>query len=282
MAVVLIFFVAHWQLSVMMQSFFQHRYASHGQFKMSPRAEKGFHLLAFVLQGSSYLNPRAYAYMHRAHHAHSDTEKDPHSPLFFKSPFHMMWKTKSTYAGLTNGTIVPEARFMAPVPTWPALERFAELWPTRLAWGAVYTAFYVAFAPAWMFFLLPVHFILGPVHGAIVNWCGHRYGYRNYNSSDVSRNTLPFDVLCMGELFQNNHHRFGQSPTFATRWFEVDPTYVFIKAMAFLRLIDVSGAQKTQWPDRIKRDADVGVPALAGAAQGDALGDEPTTDAAAA
>ena len=39
-----------------------------------------------------------------------------------------------------------------------------------------------------------------------MNWCGHRYGYKNFDNGDQSRNTLVFDVLTSGELFQNDHH----------------------------------------------------------------------------
>ncbi|HTJ83038.1 MAG TPA: acyl-CoA desaturase, partial [Polyangiaceae bacterium] len=80
MAVILTFFGLHWVLSVFMQTFFLHRYSAHRMFTMSPRAEKVFHFLTFLFQGSSYLNPRGYAILHREHHAFSDTDKDPHSP----------------------------------------------------------------------------------------------------------------------------------------------------------------------------------------------------------
>jgi len=45
--------------------------------------------------------------------------------------------------------------------------------------------------------LLPVRFLVGVIHGAIVNGCGHRYEYRNFDSKDDARNTLPFDFLTL-------------------------------------------------------------------------------------
>ena len=88
---------------------------------------------------------------------------------------------------------------------------------------------------------------MGPVHGAIVNWCGHKYGYRNFASDDESKNMLPLDFLTMGELFQNNHHKFGMSPSFAARSWEVDPTYAIMKGLDAIGVIDMTGAQKMRW-----------------------------------
>jgi stearoyl-CoA desaturase (delta-9 desaturase) len=80
-----------------------------------------------------------------------------------------------------------------------------------------------------MYLLLPVHFLMGPVHGAIVNWAGHKYGYTNYNEGDHSKNTLIFDFLMLGELFQNNHHHAGSKPNFAAKWWEFDPVYPIMR-----------------------------------------------------
>ena len=85
MAVILTFFVGHWLSSVFCQTFFLHRYGAHRQFTMSKGWERFFHLLTYVSQGSSFLHPRAYAILHRMHHAYSDTEKDPHSPHFYSN-----------------------------------------------------------------------------------------------------------------------------------------------------------------------------------------------------
>jgi len=84
----------------------------------------------------------------------------------------------------------------------------------------------VVFATAWwQFLLLPAHWLMGPLHGAIVNWFGHWLGYRNFDRADASRNTLPFDFVTLGELFQNNHHTYGSSPNFGVRRWEIDPAW---------------------------------------------------------
>jgi stearoyl-CoA desaturase (delta-9 desaturase) len=109
---------------------------------------------------------------------------------------------------------------------------------TRTFFMAGYIAFYCCFAPsAWWFLLLPIHFLMGPVQGAIVNWCGHKYGYTNYNNGDHSRNTTPWGIVLMGELFQNNHHKYGASPNFAKKWFEFDPTFLVMRFMHWTRII---------------------------------------------
>jgi stearoyl-CoA desaturase (delta-9 desaturase) len=81
---------------------------------------------------------------------------------------------------------------------------------------------------------------MGPIHGAIVNWAGHKYGYRNFATRDQSRNVLVWDVVTLGELFQNNHHRHAQSANFAQRVFEWDPAYGVIRVLSALGIADTS------------------------------------------
>lgn len=247
--IILVFFVAHWQLSVFCQTFFLHRYAAHKQFTMSRGWERFFYLLTYFTQGSSFLDPRGYAILHRMHHAYSDTEKDPHSPLHAPNVMTMMLKTKRIYDDFAYKRRAPEPRFEGGIPEWPLLDTIGQSWPIRIVWLAAYTLFYVKFATApWMFALLPIHFLMGPVHGAIVNWCGHKYGYRNFDNGDASRNTLLFDFVTLGELFQNNHHKFAMSPNFAARRWELDPTYMVIRALSALRIIELKGAQRAHLP----------------------------------
>jgi stearoyl-CoA desaturase (Delta-9 desaturase) len=239
--VIISFFVGHWLLSVFCQTFFLHRYGAHRMFTMSKGWENFFHGLTYVSQGPSFLSPRGYAILHRMHHAYSDTEKDPHSPRFYTNVFTMMWKTKQRYDDYTYRRVEPEARFDGGVPESALLDKLRASWTMRILWGAAYTGVYFAFAPSlWWYLLLPAHFIMGPIHGAIVNWGGHRYGYQNFQNGDDSKNTLIFDFLTLGELFQNNHHMYGMRPNFAVKWFEIDPAYVVIRMLSALGIIQVT------------------------------------------
>jgi len=254
---VYLFFAGHWLLSVLMQSLFQHRYAAHRMYLMGPRTERVLHLLTWLLQGSSYLNPRAYAILHREHHAFSDGARDPHAPGSHTNAFSMMWSTKERYSDYAHDRRKPEARFDGGTPEWPALERVADWWPVRVLFGVLYGCFYLAFAThAWQLVLmLPFHFVMGPLHGAIVNGCGRKYGYRNVDNGGKSRDTLPFDFLTMGELFQNNHHKYAQSPDFAARWFEIDPGWQVLRLLAAARIVALRTPQRAEYPEPLRRAA---------------------------
>jgi stearoyl-CoA desaturase (delta-9 desaturase) len=242
-----VFFVGHWTLSVFMQTFFLHRYAAHRMFTMSKGWERFFYVLTYLAQGSSLLVPRGYAILHRMHHAFSDTPKDPHSPRNHSGVMSMMVATRKRYHELAHREVQPEARFDGSYPEMPAIDRLGQSWVMRLVWVAAYSAFYLAFAKhAWQFALLPIHWVMGPVHGAIVNYCGHRFGYRNFDNGDDSRNTLVMDLVTWGELFQNNHHKYGMSPNFAARWFELDPTYQVMRFFAWIGIIDFG--ERVQMP----------------------------------
>lgn len=236
---IIIFFLIHWFMTLFFQTMFLHRYASHKMFTMNAFWEKFFHLFTYISQGSSYLVPSAYAVLHRMHHTYSDTDKDPHSPIFYKDVIDMMKNTRDVYEGIVNNTIDISNKFLGNYPVWKMLDKFGDSWISRLLWASFYISYYVYFAnSAWYWYLLlPVHFLMGPVHGAIVNWCGHKYGYRNYESEDNSKNTLALDLLMMGELFQNNHHKHPNSSNFAVKWWEFDPTYPILKVLHWVKII---------------------------------------------
>ena len=139
-----------------------------------------------------------------------------------------------------------DEKYKKNIPSYPKLDRLADSWASRIGFGTAYVLFYMAFAEYWwMYLLLPIHFLMGPVHGAIVNWAGHKYGYRNFNEPDMSKNTLIIDFLMLGELFQNNHHHAGSRANFAAKWYEIDPVYpiiVLLDKINVIRLVRVKSS----------------------------------------
>jgi len=256
MKAILIFFVLHWYLSLFFQTFFLHRYAAHKAFTMNRFTEKVFFILTWIFQGSNYLSPFGYGTMHRMHHAFADTENDPHSPTYDETIWNMMWKTKTIYSGISNGSIQVEKRFTDGVPRWDSFDKFARSWPSRLFWGGLYVLFYLQFAAYWwLWLLLPIHFLMSPIHGAIINWFAHVYGYRNFEVGDTSKNFLPVDFLMMGESYHNNHHKHGSRANFGgVRWHEIDPTYIVIKLLDKIGVIEIVRNKEIKL-ERVKKAA---------------------------
>jgi stearoyl-CoA desaturase (Delta-9 desaturase) len=235
---ILFFFLSHWYLSLFSQTFFLHRYAAHQMFLMSSRWEKIFYWVTYFTQGSSFLSPKAYGIMHRLHHAFADTDNDPHSPKFSKNLFEMMWKTKEFYNNVLNDRAGIEKKYLNGVPYYKIVEKLGDSWLSRIGWGAIYAVFYLYFHTAnWQFFLLPIHFLMGPVHGVIINWFAHKYGYVNFKVNDTAKNLLPFDFLMMGESYHNNHHKLGGRANFGVKWHEFDPTFPIILLLNKLKII---------------------------------------------
>jgi stearoyl-CoA desaturase (delta-9 desaturase) len=214
-------------------------------FTMNRFWEKFYFVFSLIVQGSSYLSPYAYGILHRMHHAYADTEKDPHSPKYDKNLFAMMWRTKNVYTSIFKGELEIEEKFKKGVPQWTAFDNFADTWAVRIFMGGLYVAFYVAFAEYWwMYLLLPLHFVMGPAHGVVINWFAHKYGYTNFKVSDTSKNLLPLDFLMLGESYHNNHHKRSTSANFGFKWFEIDPTYIVIKVLNAVGIIQLAKVRK--------------------------------------
>lgn len=198
-------------------------------FSLSTFWDRAFLFLTIISQGPSFLRPGTYRTMHLRHHQYSDTSNDPHSPVVSKSIAHMMSKTYKEYMFAINAK-----------ETFPKTVDFADSYLSRTLFVLLYIALYLLFTNSlWFLLLVPIHTLMGPIHGAIVNWFGHKVGYRNYDLADNSRNTLPIDFLMMGELYQNNHHKQAKNINFATKlkWYELDLTYVGVVILNKLKVV---------------------------------------------
>jgi len=239
--VILVFLICHWYLALFCQTFFLHRYAAHASFEMSPFWEKFFFVFSYLVTGSAFISPRAYAITHRMHHAYTDTELDPHSPHHQNTVMKMMWRTRNFVLGIFKNTMEIDPKFSKNVPDWPWFDKIANSQASRIIWVLLYISFYAKFAPnAWYFLLLPFTVAMGPIQGAIINWCAHKYGYRNFEQKNKSTNLLRIDLIFLGESYHHNHHKYPSALNLAMRRYEFDPVYHII------RLFDKIGVVRIQ------------------------------------
>jgi stearoyl-CoA desaturase (delta-9 desaturase) len=230
--IIVIFVLVLWYGGLFFQSFFLHRYAAHQIFTMSKTMERLSFILTWIFQGPSYLSAYGYGIMHRMHHAHTDTEEDPHSPSHDANILAMMWKTKNIYQDINKQRIIVAPQFVNGVPQWKNFDLFAGSKISRILWIAAYLVFFLFFSSSWWeWVLFPLTFLMAPVHGAIINWFGHVYGYVNFKMKNTSKNLLPFDFLMMGEGYHNNHHKNATNANFGVKWYEIDLTFLIIKVL---------------------------------------------------
>jgi len=70
-----------------------------------------------------------------------------------------------------------------------------------------------------------------------VNSVCHIWGSRPFRSHDHSRNNPIFGVLAFGEGWHNNHHAFPTSARHGLKWWQLDISYLVIRAMAAFGLV---------------------------------------------
>ena len=72
------------QAAVLATSIYLHRGLAHRALTLHPLADFFFRIILWITTGQ---DRRQWVAVHRKHHAFTDTEKDPHSPLV-----HGLWK----------------------------------------------------------------------------------------------------------------------------------------------------------------------------------------------
>ena len=91
--IVLYGYMIYWAVAAIGITYGYHRYFSHNDYKTNSLTEVVLLYLGLLCGGRSALT---WAGVHRIHHAHADTEKDPHSPK--NHPWYVilfsLWKVK--------------------------------------------------------------------------------------------------------------------------------------------------------------------------------------------
>jgi stearoyl-CoA desaturase (delta-9 desaturase) len=73
----------------------------------------------------------------------------------------------------------------------------------------------------------------------VINGIGHFWGYRNFESSDASRNIIPWGILIGGEELHNNHHSYAASARLSNKWWEFDIGWFYIRTLEIFKLAKV-------------------------------------------
>ena len=235
-----------------------HRMLTHKAFQAHPWV-KTF----FLISGSMAMQGPAlhWAATHTQHHANSDEEDDPHSPL--KSLWH-------AHVGWILNDFKPDiqkyAGAMLKDPTIVFVHNTFWLWvfvglaiPSLIGAGAAYLMGQSAWFGAltgliWGGFVRL--FFNQHVTWAVNSIC-HTFGSRQFETTDESRNNFLFGILAMGEGWHNNHHAFPRSARHGMSWKQPDPSAWAIWLMEKLGLIkDVVLISRKRIEARLRAEPD--------------------------
>lgn len=201
-----------------------HRMLTHRGFQAHPVVK----MILLVLGSMAIAAPPIeWAATHLKHHARSDREGDPHSPLEGLFHSHLGWLFKDRFADpelycrhLSNDGIVMFVNRCFPL--WAVLSLLIPLaiggW-TGLLWGGL------------------VRMFLGHHSMFSVNSLSHAFGKREFETNDRSRNNWLVAVLGFGEGWHNNHHAFPRSAFHGLHWWQLDLSGYLIWALERLGLV---------------------------------------------
>ena len=205
-----------------------HRLLSHRSLKVVAPV-RFLTTLAGVISGEG--SPLNWAATHRVHHARSDKEGDPHSPLEGAWWSHLLWMfmgRDESFQEKLYSRYVPDLKddrllrmFERTYPLWlfgHAGILYALLGVPGLLW-AVCMRMTWAYHSTWF-----------------VNSATHLWGYRNYETTDESRNLWWVALLAYGEGWHNNHHAHPAIARAGHKWWEFDMTWMAIQTLRKLGL----------------------------------------------
>jgi stearoyl-CoA desaturase (Delta-9 desaturase) len=164
--------------------------------------------------------------VHRCHHAHVDTDEDPHSPIVFGIWRVVFLGTHLYHAAAHDDEICRQYGKGTP-DDW--IERKLYQPFSLLGPGVTLVTNVLLFGAAGVVMWL-VEMAWIPFFAAgVINGLGHWWGYRNFETPDHSRN-LPgniWAILTCGESLHNNHHHIQNSVRFSMKRGEIDLGYYY-------------------------------------------------------
>ena len=212
---------------------FLHRSQTHRGLDLHPIAAHFFRMWLWLTTG---MVTKEWVAIHRKHHAKCEKEGDPHSPIVYGIE-KVMWKGAELYREESANEETLKRYGHGTPDDW--LER--NLYTRHSGLGIILTLiidvllFGAAGLTVWAVQMAWIPFWAA----GVVNGLGHYIGYRNFSSPDSSTNLFPIGIIIGGEELHNNHHAYGTSAKFSSKWYEFDIGWLYIKLMGYVGLAKV-------------------------------------------
>ncbi len=218
----------HWLLGSVGVTLCYHRLLAHRSFVVPKWLER---VLAFIGALNIQGGPVFWVARHRRHHAHPDTDDDPHSSkrgFWWSHMEWVLWDFEEFDAFEQYKKFAPD---LARDPFYVFLDRYFVL--LQIPLGLVLFAL-----GGWPFVIWGIFVRLVVVYHTtwFVNSATHFWGYRNFDTKDDARNLWWVALLTYGEGWHNNHHANPRAARSGLLWWEIDPTYWLILLLKQLGL----------------------------------------------
>ncbi len=205
-----------------------HRLLTHRSYKTAKWIEYFLAVCGtLALEGG----PMFWVATHRVHHRFSDKDGDPHTPCDGKWWSHIVWMLvgESTHADIEQcSRYAPDIckdRFLV----WLSKYHYVPL--VLLAIG-LYAFGGLPFLLWGVFFRVTMG-----LHATwMVNSLTHFWGSRRFATRDGSRNNWFVALVTFGEGWHNNHHAWPTSARHGLAWYEIDVSWMGIRALQLFGL----------------------------------------------
>lgn len=196
-----------------------HRFWTHKTFEFKSKYIKWLLTWFGLMAGRGSV--LGWVYVHRIHHAFSDTDKDPHHIMSGLIRLFVPMFT-STADSDVNKRVIRDLLVKEQIDINKYYNALILAWVLVLFLINPWLAYFVWFVPI---------FISNIVWNAFIMY-GHSYkiGYQNFEETDdSSNNSWLFSLLILGEGWHNNHHKYPALQTTTVKSWEFDPIFWIIK-----------------------------------------------------
>jgi stearoyl-CoA desaturase (delta-9 desaturase) len=220
------------QIAIFLTTIFLHRTLSHRAITMAPGLRFACRLLIWLSTG---IRPRQWVAVHRRHHAFTDVEGDPHSPVL-EGFGHVQIGNVALYrkAAKDPQTVTKYAKDLPP-DRWDRI-----LFDHAILGLAIGIAgLYFVFGMNWWMTVIAslVHAVTYLGLNSAVNAVGHTYGRRPFKGMATNSQWLAW--LTAGEGLHSNHHAAPTSARLSFRRREIDPGWWLVALAGRLRWLKV-------------------------------------------